>query len=49
MGERGRARQRRDFSTETMVRHVSDLYQRLLTRNGVEPAVAEQTRWAAVD
>jgi glycosyltransferase involved in cell wall biosynthesis len=49
MGERGRARQRRDFSTETMVRHVSDLYERLLTRNGVEPAVAEQTRWAAVD
>jgi glycosyltransferase involved in cell wall biosynthesis len=49
MGERGRARQRRDFSTETMVMNVSDLYERLLTRNGVEPTVAEQTRWAAVD
>jgi glycosyltransferase involved in cell wall biosynthesis len=49
MGERGRARQQRDFSTETMVKHVSDLYERLLTANGVEPTVAEQTRWAAVD
>jgi glycosyltransferase involved in cell wall biosynthesis len=36
MGEQARARQRREFSSETMVRRVSDLYERLLSESGVE-------------
>jgi hypothetical protein len=35
MGERGRRRQREEFSRDAMVAQVSELYRRLLRTNGV--------------